>query len=224
MSRSLFSPLKSLSFGVVVFSSLMTFLWLYEKGDPRFVYVEIKDHSRIPAALRQAHPAPESGVLKILRESEFLPNLKIVNTPSASAIQFQQFAVKDGEQYTLTCLKFDEVELQFSADGQATAGKSPIMVVKAPCMISTEQIEFSKAIIVPTEQIKAQTPHDGDLKLKEVSQFQFNFQNTGAVWPAAWVLDRVIFKSSQSANKVFETSEILTRSSLDKIEIPTLVW
>jgi len=94
---------------------------------------------------------------------------------------------------TPLCQIYNLVELTFAADGVATAGQQPLMIVRGPCQ-SDEQNRLEPIPIPQSEIIKSSyAQNEFSMRYLKSSQHQAKiyFRFIAGFWPQAWELKSI---------------------------------
>lgn len=144
---------------------------------------------------------------------EIVSSLKIAKTQKDFQIEIRNFLVKEGPIQQPLCGYFDQYTLTFEAEGIASNGERPTLVIKQPCMIS-DRTKLPIPIRIPVEDIFKLKPGDTDISFKVSEETLFSFKNIYNAWPEYWVLSKVEFSNSQTTGRktVIERKELFDLS------------
>lgn len=156
---------------------------------------------------------PESAVNTALH-NEIISSLKVAKSQKNYQIQIRNFLVKDSANHDKAnreslCGYFSDYKLTFEAEGIASNGERPTLVIHQPCVVS-EITKVPNPILIPTDDIFKLKPSDTDISFKASQNTIFSFKNIYESWPEYWVLSKIEFDSEidPSRNILIERKEI----------------
>jgi hypothetical protein len=188
------------------------------------VSVFISNKDRTPAAIENQNffqLFPKSDSLQAELHKDIVNSIQIAKDQRNFEINVRNFLVKYQQQNLHLCEYFDSYVLTFEAEGIASSGERPKMVVSTPCEVSAKT-SLPVPVIVPVEDIFKLTPGDTDIRFEVNPKASFSFRNVPDVWPEHWVLSKVQFSKSNSS----EREVIIDRREIYKLsEFPiTMTW
>ena len=137
-------------------------------------------------------------------QSDFvrLATWKWSETSAAVAlIRFAELALVSSvdQKRRLSCTEFNRVDLRFVAEGMASAGLIPELVVSAPC-VSSEDMSWTQPIEIPFGAVHERPAEDGALVLAQYPDHQFIAKNVLGVWPTTWSLRHITLRSDSNSD------------------------
>lgn len=133
----------------------------------------------------------DDSALKSASVSQLLKNATVVKNERSLGVSLGHFVSKtpSGERQFL-CDIYDHIELSFEADGMASNGERPKLVVQAPC-VPGENLNAIKQIEVPYLDIKQMPTSDGEFSFGGYHDYLFKVSSVGGQWPDQWTLTEV---------------------------------
>jgi hypothetical protein len=153
---------------------------------------QILEKNRNPAAIRKVFDFSqlEGSALKMRSQRRLIEDANVTTEKGKVTIELGHFVTKgDGNRKVFACDFYEHVNLTFKAEGMATGGEIPTMIVEAPCRVSSDLNKIS-SINIPVNKILNEKPSDMVLSYDE-SSVSFHFENIGSSWPKNWVLRSV---------------------------------
>jgi hypothetical protein len=138
--------------------------------------------------------------LEIALHKDIISGIQIAKNEKSFQINVRNFLVKNAENETHLCEYFDSYTLTFEAEGIATSGERPTMVIKSPCELSAKT-KLPVPVVVPVEDIFKLKPNDTDVSFEVNPKATFSFRNVSDMWPGYWVLSKVQFTNSDFSNR-----------------------
>ncbi len=164
----------------------------------------------------------DGGELKEAMTKQILRDFEIKKKDSLFEFHFGNFlASRDNGDPQYFCDYFGKITLVFEAEGMASSGDRPQLVVSAGC---TSALDFKKSdpVKIPVDLIKKLKATSVDWTYDQQPGVSYSFRNLDGIWPNYWVLSEVKLKHSSDASKDL---------SLDRYTIykgmptpPTMSW
>ena len=165
----------------------------------------IKDNGRNPTAVPRLFDltSVQQGKIGSHAKQLLLENLKIEQKEDKSwKIEVPNFVTKDKFGYReLICEKYNRVSLEFHAEGVATHGHRPSMVLEGPCNYSNEPMgKYLAPFELPASLFERETPEDFNVLVGSSYQFWVRMNDLPNFWPDEWVLTSVKFFQSEKTD------------------------
>lgn len=173
------------------------------------------DSDRTPAAINrkdiysQQRPQDPSWVAR-----ELLATAEIKSAKLEAALVLRHFNIEIAGQRLSFCQAFDRLEVRFEAEGMATNGIRPTLIIDGPCEISKNGNDISP-IFIPIADLKGHKASPGaELSFSPHRQFTYQIQNFEGEWPSHWVLTDIRgYKKDQLGQEIkIGRREIYTHS------------
>lgn len=100
------------------------------------------------------------------------------------------------------CKNYQEIEMNFKAEGVTVAGDSPSLKITTPCEQGQDPSEMAQ-IKIPVEKILNEKPKNAQYSFDGFIS-KFEFEKTSDSWPKQWILVSVIFKSTNLKNQIVQ--------------------
>ena len=142
----------------------------------------------------------KGDALQTALHTDIVNSIQIAKDQKNFEINIRNFLVKTKQENLHLCEYFDSYTLTFEAEGIATSGERPTMVVTSPCSVSAKT-SLPVPVIVPVEDIFKLKPNDTDVSFEVNPKASFSFRNVSDMWPEYWVLSRVHFTSSTESSR-----------------------
>lgn len=180
------------------------------------VSVLVVNRDRSPAAVERQGLFDfftKNDALQTALYKDIVNSIQIAKDHKNFEINVRNFLVKHQRENLHLCEYFDSYTLTFEAEGIASSGERPTMVVSTPCEVSLKT-SIPVPIIVPVEDIFKLTPNDTDIRFEVNPKASFSFRNVPEMWPEYWVLSKVQFTKSNHSERevIIDRKEIYTLS------------
>lgn len=120
---------------------------------------------------------------------QVLKNAVSVETTVGPGLRLGSFLMKNSEGNKIfVCEEFPTIDLIFAAEGIAHSGEVPQMVVRGPCLSSTDQ-KYIEAFPIPFKKILTAPPGQAEFKFTlpdSREQIAIYFKNVVDSWPTDW--------------------------------------
>ena len=184
------------------------------------------DSKRDPAAIGQSFIFSHirGDIFRKSPVSKMLENAQLQEQGHKVALVFGHFLIKTKRgKKIFACHQYDRVQAVFSADGFASSGEKPTMVVEGYCNVG-EDINRIAPLWIPIKQIVQNQPSNGEFlsgefSSKENAYTKIRFAHMGLQWPERWSLTRVRFYSSLSSDFSGEGGENKKETIIGKDQI-----
>ena len=125
-------------------------------------------------------------------------------------IELGHFVTRDEQgNKLLACDFYDRMRLTFEAEGMASGGERPSMVVEGPCRTGTD-ITRIEPIWIPVTKIVSEKAADMDLTFPDDEGVTFKFQDMTGEWPRRWHLTNIrVFNDAETSRSIELPSEAL---------------
>lgn len=141
-----------------------------------------------------------SDSLQIALHKDIVTSIQVAKNERNFQINVRNFLVKNEAENMHLCEYFSSYTLTFEAEGIATSGERPTMVVSSPCEVSAKT-NMPIPVIVPVADIFKLKPNDTDVSFEVNPKASFSFRNVSDMWPEHWVLSKVQFANSEFSNR-----------------------
>lgn len=180
--------------------------------------------TRSPAAVENQNlfnMFDKGDALQTALHKDIVTSIQVARAEKNFHINVRNFLVKSENNNEHLCDYFNSYTLTFEAEGMASSGERPTMVVTAPCELSAKT-NMPIPVVIPVEDIFKLTPDDTDISFEVNPKASFSFRNVSEMWPEYWVLSRVQFSHSGHSSRevIIDRREIY---SLSKIPV-TMSW
>jgi hypothetical protein len=180
--------------------------------------------TRSPAAVENQNlfnMFDKGDALQTALHKDIVTSIQVAKAEKNFHINVRNFLVKNENSNEHLCDYFNSYTLTFEAEGMASSGERPTMVVTAPCELSAKT-NMPIPVVIPVEDIFKLTPDDTDISFEVNPKASFSFRNVSEMWPEYWVLSRVQFSHSAHSSRevIIDRREIY---SLSKIPV-TMSW
>jgi len=148
---------------------------------------------------------PQSTLLLSTSPLRLLTDAKL-NRPSQSSagsieIILGHFSMSaDNKPSVFACQLYDEVIITYEAISITDKKETmtvPLMTIKTPCTIDTNDLLHLKAIQLTPQHITQDPPGDG-MQASQDGSYTLHFENMEDQWPVAWKFKSVQLKASKS--------------------------
>ncbi len=179
------TQLKSVLFFALTFAFGFAFFYAYVSNQLTF-----RDPAAIRGKINQIHNLdPDELKFEISKSLRIQP----IST-TEKHIRFSGFSSN-------ICKQYEDIEIQFLAEGISVAGEPPTFSVKAPCLPGQDPVDLA-SIEIPIAELMKQKPGNLSIKFDQYKS-TYSFKNAADSWPQTWVLKTVIFSSKNgNAKKV----------------------
>ncbi|MFP5518805.1 MAG: hypothetical protein ACLGGX_02800 [Bdellovibrionia bacterium] len=150
--------------------------------------------NRNPAAIQRtydfSHLSGESLVKAA--KTRLISALRIEKNDELQALSLGHFVFEDaGGIRRYACEHYEKVQLIFEADGVASSGQSPEMIIEGRCNFSPNDIGYIQPLVIPVARITGDMPTDGEYKFEDYENQLIQFKHMADQWPSLWVLKKV---------------------------------
>ena len=177
------TKLKAVIFFVLTFTCGVAFFYSYMSNQFTF---------RDPAAIRgKIHQIKSLDPDEL--KSEISKNLQIQPVSTTEKhIRFTGFSSN-------ICKQYEDIEIQFFAEGISVAGEPPTFSISAPCLPAQDPVDLA-SIEIPIAELMKQKPGNLSIKFDQYKS-TFSFKNAADSWPQTWVLKTVLFSNKNGNTK-----------------------
>jgi hypothetical protein len=156
--------------------------------------------------------------LQAALHKDIVSSIQIAKNEKNFQINVRNFLVKNEEQNMHLCEYFTSYTLTFEAEGIASSGERPTMIIKSPCELSAKT-NLPVPVVIPVEDIFKLKPNDTDVSFEVNSKASFSFRNVPDMWPGYWVLSKVQFSNADYSNRevIIDRKEIYKLSKTPAI-------
>lgn len=156
--------------------------------------------------------------LEAALHKDIVAGIQIAKNEKNFQINVRNFLVKNETQNMHLCEYFTSYTLTFEAEGIASSGERPTMVVSAPCELSAKT-NMPVPVVIPVEDIFKLKPNDSDMSFEVNPKASFSFRNVSDMWPGYWVLSKVQFSHSNFSSRevIIDRKEIYKLSKTPAI-------
>jgi hypothetical protein len=138
--------------------------------------------------------------------NRLVTSARILLEKDQMGIELGHFVTRDEQgNKQLACEFYDRMRLTFQADGVASGGERPSMVVEGPCRTGTD-ITRIEPIWIPVTKIISEKASDMDLSFPDNDSVTFKFQDMTGEWPNRWHLTSVRVFNDAELNRTIEIS------------------
>jgi len=181
-------------------------------------------HTRSPASVENQNlfnMFDKGDALHTALHKDIITSIQVAKAEKNFQINVRNFLVKNEQQNEHLCDYFTSYTLTFEAEGMASSGERPTMVVTSPCELSAKT-NMPVPVVIPVEDIFKLTPDDTDISFEVNPKASFSFRNVSEMWPEYWVLSKVQFSHSNHSSRevIIDRREIY---SLSKVPV-TMSW
>jgi hypothetical protein len=159
--------------------------------------------TRSPASIEQQNLfgfINHTDSLQVTLHKDIVTSLQIAKNERNFQINVRNFLVKNDLENMHLCEYFNSYTLTFEAEGIATSGERPTMVVSSPCEVSAKT-NMPIPVVVPVTDIFKLKPNDTDVSFEVNPKASFSFRNISDMWPEYWVLSKVQFTNSEFSSR-----------------------
>lgn len=142
----------------------------------------------------------KSDALQTALHKDIINSIQIAKEQRNFEINVRNFLVKTSQENLHLCEYFDSYTLTFEAEGVASSGERPTMVINTPCEVSAKT-SLPVPVIVPVEDIFKLKPNDTDVSFEVNPKASFSFRNVSDMWPEYWVLSKVHFSKANASSR-----------------------
>lgn len=131
------------------------------------------------------------------------------------AIRLGHFIAKSlsGESSKL-CDVFHDIALTFAAEGMATSGARPTMLIESACVASKDG-NTTETIWIPVDQIKGEKPADSELRFTTPTDVVVKLKDIPGEWPTYWVLKEIkLIDKKEGRSMTIDTPTIYRLSQI----------
>jgi hypothetical protein len=131
---------------------------------------------------------------------------RILLEKNEMGIELGHFVTRDEQgNKQLACEYYDRMRLTFEAEGIASSGERPLMIVEGPCRTGAD-ITRIEPIWIPVMKIISEKPSDMDLTFPDDDGVSFKFKDMTSEWPRRWHLTSVRVFNDAETNRSIEIS------------------
>jgi len=168
---------------------------------------------RIPAAIGKVFDVSNLQGTDLLAASQerILKVARILREEGRIGVSLGHFITRnENGQKLLACQFYDWIEIKFQAEGLASNGQVPEMVVEGPCDIN-DDVNYMNPLWIPVKQITETKPGDAEwsfgdnnagLKFRDIIP-----QGALKTWPNTWVLKSVRLFSKTRSERMVEVNQ-----------------
>lgn len=133
----------------------------------------------------------------VLESAETIKDLKKVG------FRLGHFQISYSNQFTESmCDRYKRVNLEFQGDGYASGEELPTLVVEAPCIQSSENINALEPIWIPVQLLLSEKAAEGEFTFAKFPKLIFS--HVPSDWPKLWVLKSVELMNPEDASQVLK--------------------
>lgn len=125
-----------------------------------------------------------------------LKNAVMTQSTAGPGVNLGLFFMKNNQgQKVYVCSEYPTVDLLFSADGMATSGEIPLMIVRAPCLANNDQ-QHIEGLAIPFDDILKSSPETTMFTAQfpgSQEQGRIFFRHITDSWPTKWTWTGVKF-------------------------------
>ncbi len=133
-------------------------------------------------------------------------DVKILKNEEVIGIELGHFVVRgDDNERQFACGYYSHVTLVFYADGMASNGHVPEMIVQNDCAVSGN-VNRLEPIWIPTKRIFSERPGDADFQFTDFATV--SMRNIGEEWPTTWYLHSIRLDNPDYSERVIESDHI----------------
>lgn len=215
--------------GVVLFIFGLWFGDLIVKsswGGLVFLSVTRDNQDRTPAAIPKKidfYHLSEAA-FKARSKQRLIEEIKFSRSNGGLGFQFGNFAFKNKSgARQLACDSFDRIEFKLVAQGVATSGEHPTIIVDGICKYEGEDVNLMAPIWLPIEKILKSPTHISELT--ENNDTRIKFENVWGGWPNKWSLVSIRLYSEENTleneieinqNEIFELLNSIVTIDFDQ--------
>ena len=144
--------------------------------------------------------------------NRLVSDARILLEKGEMGVELGHFVTRDEQgNKLLACDYFDRMRLTFEAEGMASSGERPAMVVEGPCKTGND-ITRIEPIWIPVTKIVSEKAADMDLSFPEDEGVTFKFHDMTGEWPRRWHLTNVRVFNDAESNRSVELSNDALRT------------
>lgn len=144
-----------------------------------------------------------------LLEKEVIESIQIKKIENRFQIDIRNFFVRSENSHI--CDIYDSYQLTFEAEGIATNGQRPTMVINSPFQISAKT-NLPRPIYIPIKDIFELKPTNTDISFQVNPSVSFQFRNISEMWPEYWVLSEVLLHAKTNEEILIDRKKIYENS------------
>ncbi|MBX7231292.1 MAG: hypothetical protein K1X29_04305 [Bdellovibrionales bacterium] len=193
---------------VVFLSFLAVGIYTIHNRPFGLVFVEL-GNGRSPAAIKKTYDVSQLEGIALSKkiQERVIGEAVIVQHSENIGIQLGQFVIEGNEnRKILACSVYNKVQLKFMAQGEASAGGSPMMTVESDCRISEENILMIQPIWVPTKIILFSPTSTKHFSFEGSEPISIEFQDINEQWPRKWILQSLKMYNSENKEQQISIS------------------
>lgn len=138
--------------------------------------------------------------------NRLISSARVLLQKNEIGVELGHFVTRDEQgNKQLACEFYDRMRLTFEAEGVASSGERPSMVVEGPCRTG-DDITRIEPIWIPVTKIISEKAADMDLAFSENEGVTFKFKDMTGEWPNRWRLSTVRVFNDAEANRSVELS------------------
>ena len=156
------------------------------------VYVDLGD-GRNPAAVRKTYDVSDLGGLALSKRinERLVGDARILQKKGAVGLELGQFVSQVGKTKRLSCAIYNKVQLVFMAEGEASSGHSPEMLVEGDCLTAKNKVMWMEPIWIPVDDLLTRPTTTNDISYYEADPVSLKFTYLDSEWPRRWILNSV---------------------------------
>lgn len=120
----------------------------------------------------------------------------------------------------MACDLYDRVYMTFSAEGVATSGERPSIVVEGPCEVGKDATRIDP-LWVPVDAIKSKPPVNGSFQVTDPKPITIKFEHMIDSWPTMWSLTEVKLYNHETQKTLIIDSVTIYKMSSIRL---SMVW
>lgn len=145
----------------------------------------------------------QGSALETAAKQRLLSSLVIAKDNSDAVVEMGNYVLtNENSEKDFACGFYDQVEVDFDAEGVAVSGDIPHITVQTGCAVANNINSFVP-IRIPIAKLKAAPPSDSVYEFYNANvPLKVQMSNSPPDWPGQWVLTDVKLTSSQNPSRI----------------------
>ena len=176
--------------------------------------------TRGPASIQKVFDfsSLQGSALEYAAKQRLAYSISVAKSDQESVIEVGNFVLSnDSNQKDFACGYYDQVTLEFDAEGIAVSGEKPHLTVQTGCDVA-DNINNLEPIHVPVQKLKAQAPGESEYKFYDAKRpMTVQMVNSATEWPSQWVMTDLRFTNSQFPSRTLHLGSDEIRAGSGKV-------
>jgi hypothetical protein len=178
--------------------------------------------SRAPASIEHVfdYSNLQGTALEYAAKQRLLSSIVVAKDGDDAVVQLGNYVLSnDSQEKDFACGYYDQVTLEFDAEGVAVSGEKPHIVVQAGCEVG-DNINSFVPIRIPVSKLKTNAPMESEYQFFQgKTPLKIQMTSPPPQWPGQWVLTDLKLTNSQNPSRILHVEAGDIRSSTGSIKM-----